>query len=208
MKSLYPCLILTLLLSVGCDRRPAPEIRESKAETGLSPGATQNPFAIQDQSERDTLGESIMAQATGRVGASQIEIEYHSPAVRGRAIWGRVVPYGRLWVTGSHSATRLTTDAPLLFGGRELPAGRYAIFTVPGKGDWEVVINRDWNQHLTTQYSRNMDVLRFTVKPIRQKANQERLRYEVIPLGGDSGRVAMSWEKVRVDIPVSQPPPQ
>ncbi|GAA4310187.1 hypothetical protein GCM10023183_27880 [Nibribacter koreensis] len=119
-----------------------------------------------------------------------------------------MVPYGRLWVTGSHSATRLTTDAPLLFGGRELPAGRYAIFTIPGKGDWEVVINRDWNQHLTTQYSRNMDVLRFTVKPIRQKANQERLRYEVLPLGGDSGRVTMSWEKVRIDMPVSQSPTQ
>ncbi|GAA4316549.1 hypothetical protein GCM10023183_37720 [Nibribacter koreensis] len=197
-------IVVLCLLSTSCERKPTPEIPESKAETTLSPDRAENPFAIPAQSEPDTLGESVMAQAIGQVGDSQIEIEYHSPAVRGRAIWGREVPYGQLWVTGSHSATRLTIGAPLLFGGKELPAGKYAIFTIPGRKDWEVIINRDWNQHLTTQYARSKDVLRFTVKPSLQMINQERLRYEVISLGADSGQVTMSWEKVKISIPLSK----
>ncbi|AMM52765.1 hypothetical protein TH61_05510 [Rufibacter sp. DG15C] len=204
MKDLFCRLsVILCLLSTSCGGNPTPKTPESKTETGLNPDTAENPFAIPAQSEPDTLEESVMAQAIGQVGDAQIEIEYHSPAVRGRAIWGGVVPYNQLWVTGSHSATRLTIGAPLLFGGKELPAGKYALFTIPGRKEWEVIVNRDWNQHLTTQYIRSRDVLRFTVKPSLQKINQERLRYEVISLGADSGQVTMCWEKVKIAIPVS-----
>ncbi|MBC8923868.1 DUF2911 domain-containing protein, partial [Escherichia coli] len=77
---------------------------------------------------------------------------YHSPGVRKRIIWGGLVPYDEVWVTGAHDATTVEMPKAFVVNGKTIPAGKYAIFTIPGKNAWTVIINKQWQQHLATEY--------------------------------------------------------
>lgn len=130
-------------------------------------------------------------------------INYHSPAVRGRTIWGGLVAYDQVWVTGAHSATSLTTDKDITIGGKTLPAGKYALFTIPGKDEWTVIINKNWEQHLADDYSEAEDVLRIKVKPEATAQPQERLRYQIVSETDEEGAIVITWDKLKVSIPVA-----
>ncbi|MEX2336800.1 MAG: DUF2911 domain-containing protein [Fulvivirga sp.] len=96
--------------------------------------------------KQDTIRGSIPSEAKGRVGSTNISINYHAPGVKGRILWGGLVPYDQVWVTGAHMATRLEFDSDLLIGGQKVPAGKYALFTIPGREEWTVIINKNWEQ--------------------------------------------------------------
>ncbi|MFX7732024.1 DUF2911 domain-containing protein, partial [Acinetobacter baumannii] len=72
-----------------------------------------------------------------------------------------------VWVTGAHEATTFEIGKSFIVGGKEIPAGKYAIFTIPGKNEWTVIINKQWKQHLATEYDEKEDVVRIKVKPKR-----------------------------------------
>ncbi|GHA79466.1 DUF2911 domain-containing protein [Pontibacter akesuensis] len=163
---------------------------------------SEGALTIQAQSEPDTLKGSLKAEAHGKVGPAHLTVAYHSPAVRGRMIWGGLVAHDQVWVTGAHSATRLQTDHPIMIGGQEIPAGKYALFTIPGEQEWTVIINKNWNQHLADDYSEAEDVVRLTVKPEANEQHQERLRYEILSQGEGKGAVVMSWDKLKLVLPV------
>ena len=82
---------------------------------------------------KDMSKKSIPAETKKAIGNTDIKINYHSPAVRGRVIWGGLVPYGAVWVTGAHSATTLEVGKAFKVGKTIIPAGKYALFTIPGK---------------------------------------------------------------------------
>lgn len=168
--------------------------REAEAQDGA--------LAIQAQSEPDTLKGSLKAEAHGRIGPAHLTVAYHSPAVRGRVIWGGLVANSQVWVTGAHSATSLQTDQPIEVGGQPLPAGKYALFTIPGEQEWTVIINKNWEQHLADDYSEAEDVVRFTVKPETVEQHQERLRYEIVSQSDEQGAVVMTWDKLKLTLPV------
>ncbi|WP_162056278.1 DUF2911 domain-containing protein [Pontibacter pamirensis] len=159
-------------------------------------------LAIQAQSAPDTLKGSLKAEAHGKVGPAHLTVAYHSPAVRGRVIWGGLVARNQVWVTGAHSATSLQTDQPITIGGQPLPAGKYALFTIPGEKEWTVIINKNWEQHLADDYSEAEDMVRFSVKPDTLAQHQERLRYEVMPQSDEQGAVVMTWDKLKLTLPV------
>jgi len=163
-------------------------------------------LAVQAQSEPDTLKGSLKAEAHGKIGPAHLTIAYHSPAVRGRVIWGGLVANDQVWVTGAHSATSLQTDHPITIGGEEIAAGKYALFTIPGEEEWTVIINRNWNQHLADDYAEAEDVVRFTVKPETVQQHQERLRYEILYKSEEEGAVVMAWDKLKLALPVSVSP--
>jgi hypothetical protein len=156
-----------------------------------------NPNLVKDTSKR-----SIKSAAVGIIGHDSVKINYHSPGVRGRIIWGGLVPYDDVWVTGAHDATTLEINRPIIVGGKEIPAGKYAIFTIPGKTEWTVIINTKWQQHLATEYDQKEDVVRIKVKPIKQ-AHTERLQYFIEPGKGTTGKIAVAWEKIRIELPVT-----
>ena len=166
---------------------PPVEIKEVKADQ-----------VILQQSEPDTLIGSLEAEAQASIGSAKIKITYHSPAVRGRVVWGGLVPYDQVWVTGAHSATSLETDQKLVIGGKVIPAGRYALFTIPGKEDWTIIINKNSQQHLADNYSEKDDLVRVLVKPEFQQVNQERLRYEIFSNAKNTGQIVISWEKLKL----------
>lgn len=141
---------------------------------------------------------SIPAEAKKWVGNTDIKINYHSPAVRGRVIWGGLVPYDAVWVTGAHSATTVEVGKDFTVGGKTVPAGKYALFTIPGKEEWTVILNRNWNQHLADDYSETEDVVRVKAKPKATNDVTERLNYTIDQTGERTANIIISWEKLRV----------
>lgn len=149
----------------------------------------------------DSAKKSIPKEVHLQLGAAHHAISYYSPAVRGRSIWGGLVPYDEVWVTGAHRATSWEFDKSITIDGITVPAGKYAIFTIPGKKKWTVIINKKWDQHLADDYSVGDDVLRIEVTPKKMKNSQERLAYYIQEQKESKASVIIRWEKVLVTLP-------
>ena len=150
---------------------------------------------------KDTTKKSIKSMAVAVINGDSIKINYHSPGVRKRIIWGGLVPFGEVWVTGAHDATTLEIEKSFIIGGKEIPAGKYAFFTIPGKNEWVVIINKQWKQHLATEYDEKEDMVRIKVKP-RKIMHTERLQYFVERTNGRNAKIAVAWEKIRIEFPI------
>ena len=150
----------------------------------------------------DTSQKSIPSETKKWVGNTDIKINYTAPAVRGRAIWGALVPYDKVWVTGAHNATTLEVGKAFKVGDKLIPAGKYSLFTIPGKDEWIVIINKNWEQHLADEYSAAEDVQRISVKPRTNKVLTERLQYNIDQTGERTARIIMSWAELSIIIPV------
>jgi hypothetical protein len=140
--------------------------------------------------------------ATGTLGETNLKINYHSPAVRGRVIWGGLVPFDQVWVTGAHRATSIETDRDIVIGSKKISTGKYALFSIPGKEEWTIIINKKWDQHLADEYDINDDLVRFVIKPEMTNNVQERLMYQVKADNKFNGAIEISWEKIKLVIPV------
>jgi hypothetical protein len=196
--SCFLASVLFLLFS-ACAQKPG---QQDTADTSLVIKTEENATPASDESKPDTIKGSIPSEAAGKIGSAHIRILYTSPAVRGRVIWGKLVPFNKVWVSGAHQATSIETDREITIGGTNIPAGKYALFTIPAPGEWTVIINKNWQQHQADKYSQSEDLLRVTVKPQTVQKNQERLRYEIVPKGDNTGSLVMSWEKMRIEVPV------
>jgi hypothetical protein len=149
---------------------------------------------------KDTSKKSLNALAIHVVEKDSIKISYHSPGVRNRIVWGGLVPFGEVWVTGAHDATYIVMPKDFIVGGKTIPAGKYAFFTIPGEREWTLIINRNWNQHLASEYDEKEDIVRIKVKP--KKVNHtERLQYFIDMESNSSGKVSIAWEKRKVEMP-------
>lgn len=152
--------------------------------------------ALQAQDKADRPSPPMTASAT--VNGSEITIDYSSPAVKGRKIWGDLVPYGKVWRTGANEATTFTTEKAVTVKGNELPAGKYALFTIPGEDEWTVIFNSEWDQWGAYNYNESNDVMRFTVKPEKIKKTQERLDFSI----SEKGKVTMKWDQAQISFDV------
>lgn len=149
----------------------------------------------------DTLKKSIPKEVHAQLGTAHHMIYYYSPAVRGRAIWGGLVPFDEVWVTGAHRATTWEFDKPVELNGKLIPAGKYAFFSIPGKKKWIIILNKKWDQHLADEYSAAEDVIRLEVKPSLVKKHQERLVYYLTPPKQNNAVLTVRWEKMVVNVP-------
>ena len=149
---------------------------------------------------KDTTKKSIKSMAVGIVNGDSLKVTYHSPGVRKRVIWGGLVPYDEVWVTGAHDATAITFSSPVIINGKTIPAGKYAFFTIPGKKEWTLIINKRWQQHLASEYDEAEDIVRVKVKP-KKNAHTERLQYFIEETKDKSGKLAVAWERVKVELP-------
>ena len=150
----------------------------------------------------DTVKKSTSAYVQNKIGTARFRIVYHSPAVRDRVIWGGLVPYEQVWVTGAHNATRIESDKDFIIDKKTIPAGKYALFTIPSKDAWTVIINKNWDQHLADEYKQDEDVLRIKIRPDTLNYKQERLMYDIDQWAQKEGNIIMSWEKLKLTIPV------
>lgn len=149
----------------------------------------------------DTIKKKSIAQEEhAQIGDTHITILYTAPAVRGRIIWGGLVPYGEVWVTGAHRATSFEIDREFSIGSKKIPAGKYAIFTIPGKDKWTFILNNKWDQHLADDYDEKDDVIRVVVTPVKLSTLQERLNYSITELSDKEAILALSWETLKVGV--------
>lgn len=139
---------------------------------------------------------SPAATATGKVGDADITINYSSPSVKGRTIWGELVPYGKVWRAGANAATTFETSKDIMVEGKKLPAGKYSLFALPGEAEWKIMFNSQTGQW-GTQYDASKDVLAVSVKPTAASAMSEQLAYDVTGNG-----VVLKWEKLQVPISI------
>lgn len=136
-----------------------------------------------------------------RVNGAHIHIDYSSPSVRDRIIFGGLVGYNTVWQAGAHKATWIQTDKDLVIDGQTLKAGKYGFFVIPGKEQWQVMFNSLWDQHGKDEYDEAENVLTAEVTPEELDEIQETLKYEVLQLNGKSGKIILAWEKVKIEVP-------
>jgi hypothetical protein len=198
MKYLLFCIQVILICSCSSKKTVEKQLNDSTAQ--LKPSKKEY-TVIQEQSQPDSLKGSIQAEALGSIGDAEIRVRYYSPAVRGRIIWGGLVPFDKVWVTGAHSATSIEFSRDLVIDGKTIAAGKYAFFTIPTKKDWTIIINKNWRQHLTDQYDEKQDVVRITTTPEIEDKNQERLRYLIEKESDSKGEIVVYWEKIEISLP-------
>ena len=137
------------------------------------------------------------ATATGKIGDATVTINYSSPSVKGRTIWGGLVPYGQVWLSGANEATTVTFDKALMVEGKSLAAGTYSFYTIPAEDKWTVIFNKTAKQW-GTQYDEKQDALRLTVTPRKAPTMNERLKYDV-----NSEGLLLSWENMVVPVKIT-----
>ena len=149
----------------------------------------------------ETPRASPYAKTEQTVGLTDITIDYSSPGVKGRKVWGELVPYGQVWRTGANKATKITFSKDVVIGTTPVPAGSYAFFAVPTADAWTLILNKDFNQGGAFNYKKELDVARVDVKP-EAITPRERLAYTVTDFNDDQANISLEWEKVRVSLPV------
>ena len=148
------------------------------------------------------LQESPAATVTQDLGNSTVKIDYHRPSVKGRKIWGELVPFGEVWRTGANEATIFTFSDPVTVAGHALAAGSYAFFAIPGAEAWTLIFNKQAKQWGAYSYKAAEDALRFQVKPAAASF-QEALGYSIQVAAPDKLRVELGWEKLSVGFDVA-----
>ncbi len=135
--------------------------------------------------------ESPPSKAENTVDGVKITISYHSPKVKGRTIWGGLEPYDKVWRTGANNATTIEVSEDVKIGKNKMPKGKYALFTIPKKGEtWTVIINKEADQWGAYNYKESEDLFRFEVNVDRTIELNESLKFDV----KDDGTVVFAWE--------------
>ena len=135
------------------------------------------------------------------VGLTDITIKYSRPGVKGRAIWGALVPYDKVWRTGANEATTIAFSDDVTVEGQKLPKGTYSLHTQPGRDQWTVIFNSVADQWGSYSYDAAKDVVRINVKP-QTAEHREWLMFEIPEMTTDTAKVVLRWEKLAVPFTV------
>ena len=141
---------------------------------------------------------SPAATATGKIDGVNITINYSQPAVRGRKIMGELVPYGKVWRTGANATTSIEFSDAVKIDGKTVAKGKYGLYTIPGKDEWTIMLNKDikWG---SDEYTEKQDVVRVKSKPAKTAALVESFTISV-----ENNLVVMRWENTEVSFKVSK----
>jgi len=149
----------------------------------------------------DIPRDSQHATVLQKVGITDIKVNYHRPLVKGRQIWGKVVPYDAVWRAGANENTTISFSDPVTIDGKPLDAGTYGLHMIPGQNEWIVIFSKNSTSWGAYTYKQDEDALRVTVKP--QPADfHEALAYDFDDVKGDSAVLTMRWEKLAVPVKI------
>ena len=135
------------------------------------------------------------------IGISKIDLTFARPAVKGRKLWGELVPFGQVWRAGANSATVITLSHAAKVAGKDVPAGSYGFFIIPGEKTWTLILNKKAKQWGAYEYKKEEDQLRWEATP-QAGPFLEFLDYRVLPVDAGNATVELGWEKLRVSFPV------
>lgn len=178
------------MVVISCEQKKAPRHGEEATEVSPHP-------------PKKTTIESPRKQAAGHIGDVKVVVDYGSPGVKRRKIWGKLEPYGKVWRAGANETTSIEFSKDVKINGTDVPAGKYGFYLIPNENeDWIAIFNTDWSREKHSawgayNYTPEHDVVRVKVTPEWAKKNQERLTYTV----EDDG-IHFAWAKARLTIPV------
>lgn len=133
-----------------------------------------------------------------KIGLTDVKIEYSRPSAKGRKIFGELVPYGDVWRTGANAATIITFSTEVMIEGRKVPAGSYALYAIPGKSEWTMILSKNTGLWGAVGYNQEDDLLRFKVKPGKTGQKYETMEINFVDMTDTGASVAIKWEQVRV----------
>lgn len=146
----------------------------------------------------DTFKGSARREARGMLGSLEVVINYGSPGKRGRVLWNGLVSYDQVWVSGSHWATAVSFSEDVVISGVDVPAGMYGFFTIPGREEWTLILNKEYDMHLAEEYSEENDIVRTVVPTEEMDDITQRLTYRIEQLSDSSGAIVLLWDEVKV----------
>jgi len=144
---------------------------------------------------------SPAASIMQRVGLTDVTLNYSRPGVKGRKVFGDLVPFGDMWRTGANKATSITVSTDVMIGGQTLKAGTYSLFTIPAEDEWVVIFNKDLELWGTGAYTQRNDALRFRVKPGTGEF-AERMQFTFDNVVDDGADLILAWSTTKVTIPI------
>jgi hypothetical protein len=184
--------VLFAFTTAGCKQ-------EAKGGDATDQVKNEEDVDLEESEEEAPTQASPLKQASGDIEDLTISIDYGSPAVKGRVIWGELEGYGKVWRAGANETTSIEFSSDVIVNGNPLPAGKYGFFLIPIDGEaWVAIFNEEWSQELHGSwgafgYKQEKDVLRIDVTPEWVKESLERLEYTV----NDTG-FTFAWEKARI----------
>ena len=135
-------------------------------------------------------------------GTGNIELVYSRPSMKGRKIFGDLVPYNKLWRTGANAATKIIFNEPVEIGGKKIDTGTYVLYTIPGIDSWEIILNKGLKNWGIDGYKETEDVVRFKVEPMKMKKKLETFTMEFSDIKPETCSLDIKWDKTSVSIPV------
>jgi len=187
---------LLFALSISCLMQVSAYAQTSSKNIKLTYADSINSGLIKE----DLKKASTPRVTTLSAGKTQLRLNYYSPGVRGRVIWGGLVPFDQVWVTGAHSANKFEIGSDIKINGQVIKAGIYGLFTIPGKEKWTFILNTNHEQHLSDDYDAKDDVFRLDIKPIQTEMTQ-RLTFELKETSKKEGALIFKWENLSFSVP-------
>jgi hypothetical protein len=136
-------------------------------------------------------------------GISSVELSYSRPGVKGRKVFGDLVPYGKVWRTGANNATTIEFADDVTIGGTKVPAGRYGLLTIPDKDDWTIIITKQLDVTNPSSYKQESDVVRVNAKPMTMKDKMETFTMQFANVKPSTCELQIMWENTAVVLPIS-----
>lgn len=136
-------------------------------------------------------------------GLGGIELSYSRPNMKGRKIFGDLVPFDKVWRTGANSATTLTFSDEVIIGGTKIPAGKYGLLTIPSANEWTIIISKQTDVTSPTAYKQDMDVVRVKVKPMALPWSFETFGMSFENIKDNSCELMIAWDKTLVALPIT-----
>ncbi len=133
---------------------------------------------------------------------SKITVDYGRPGVKGRKIFGDLVPFGKVWRVGANSSTKITFEQSVNFGGKTVSAGTYGLFVIPTEKEWKVILNKDSQQWGAYTFDEKLNVVDVTVPVQKLAEKQEWFEIELNPVDDNAVNLVMKWDFTKVELPL------
>jgi tetratricopeptide (TPR) repeat protein len=166
------------------------------AESFLLPGSLR----AAEEKKIEFPAPSQHATVKQRVGLTDVEVDYSRPNKNNREIFGGLVPYGKLWRTGANAVTKITFSKPVKLEGKEIPAGEYALFTIPTADEWTIIISKDAKVQRAADYKQENDAARVTARPQTMPYTMETFTIGLGDVKGASATLNFMWDKTVVPV--------
>lgn len=147
---------------------------------------------------------SPLSTITQQVGLSKVTITYSRPSMKGRKIFGALTPYNQLWRTGANAATKISFSHEMMMGSTKVPAGEYALFTIPGKKEWTIILNKN-TKGSTADYQESEDAARIKVPSSKTQEKFETFTIMFSDLTDSSANINLLWENTKAAFPIKDP---